>query len=110
MYALKFDPQYENKPANGSNSSDDERSQNKKIKSSPEDKKIVNFDNEDQRDNALYSSPGEASNHGDSMASLSFANARSQPPDSENEAVRSLSLYLNINSLNDPSSLNQRIN
>lgn len=110
MYALKLDPQGEGieapdkpvdpEPTNASISSDPQQLQNKKIKLSSEDTKIVNLEksNEDRRENAPLSSTSTASSPGE-VDSLNCANRGPEHLDAENEAVRSICLPLKIISL-----------
>lgn len=98
MYVLKLDPQGEGidtsdnsldpKPTDGSISTDPQKLQNKKIKLSSEDRKIVNREsNEDRRENAPPSSTTMARSLGE-VGSLNYADKKPQHPDAQNEAVR----------------------
>lgn len=104
MYVLKLDPQDEvipdksvdPEPTDRSISSDPQRLQSKKMKSSSEDTQILNLDsNEDRGENAPVPSTSTASSPGE-VDSLSYANTRLQHLDAENEAVRSIWLRLKI--------------
>ena len=104
MYELKLDPQGEDipdkslnpEPTNGSISRDAQQIQSKKIKLSSEDTKVVTHESsEDRRENTPFSSTSTASSPGE-VDSLSYANTRPQNLDSENEAVRSISLQFKI--------------
>lgn len=106
LYVLKLDPQGEGineldtsldpEPIDGSLSSEPQQLQNKKIKSSSEDAESVNLkSNEDRRENAPLSLANTASSYGE-VEHLNCVDSRPQHLDSENAAVRSLSLQLKI--------------
>ncbi|XP_057448411.1 DNA polymerase lambda isoform X2 [Lotus japonicus] len=94
MYVLKLDTQdqvipdksVDPEPTDRSISSDPQRLQSKKMKSSSEDTQILNLDsNEDRGENAPVPSTSTASSPGE-VDSLSYANTRLQHLDAENEA------------------------
>ncbi|KAK7309517.1 hypothetical protein RJT34_06315 [Clitoria ternatea] len=93
MYVLKLDLQGEHMPDKSSGpeltspgiTSDSSQLQNKKIKSSSEDKVVNPVSNEGRRETALSSSTSTISSHGE-IDSLSCGNIRPQHLDAENEA------------------------
>lgn len=102
LYVLKLDPQDESinepdksldpEPTDANVSSEPQKLNNKKIKSSSDDTKIVNLEtNENRRENAPLSSTSMASRDGE-VENLNYADRRPQHRDAENEAVRSISL------------------
>lgn len=104
LYVLNLDPQGEGineldksldpKSTDGSISSEPQKLQNKKIKSSSKDTEIVNLDsNKDRKENAPLSSTSTTSSHSE-IENLNNADRRPQHLDAENEAVRSTSIQL----------------
>ncbi|KAI5437174.1 DNA polymerase lambda isoform X2 [Lathyrus oleraceus] len=96
LYVLNLDPQGEGineldksldpKSTDGSISSEPQKLQNKKIKSSSKDTEIVNLDsNKDRKENAPLSSTSTTSSHSE-IENLNNADRRPQHLDAENEA------------------------
>ncbi|XP_004516776.1 DNA polymerase lambda isoform X1 [Cicer arietinum] len=96
LYVLKLDPQDESinepdksldpEPTDANVSSELQKLNNKKIKSSSDDTKIVNLEtNENRRENAPLSSTSIASTDGE-VENLNYADRRPQHRDAENEA------------------------
>ncbi|CAI8587675.1 unnamed protein product [Vicia faba] len=89
LYVLNLDPQGEG-INDGSISSEPQKLQNKKIKSSSEDTEIVNLEsNKDKKENAPLSSTSTTNSHSEND-SLNSAERRPQHHDAENEAQSSL--------------------
>lgn len=90
LYNLKVDREGDNNPdkslvpkeANVNNSSDEEPSPGKKIRSSPEDSKNIK---EDGKNNALYEAPSTPRSSDDSPRTLSPVNTSPHTPDSFNK-------------------------
>ncbi|XP_073221618.1 DNA polymerase lambda isoform X2 [Cicer arietinum] len=97
LYVLKLDPQDESinepdksldpEPTDANVSSELQKLNNKKIKSSSDDTKIVNLEtNENRRENAPLSSTSIASTDGE-VENLNYADRRPQHRDAENEST-----------------------
>ncbi|KAI5437175.1 hypothetical protein KIW84_023335 [Lathyrus oleraceus] len=100
LYVLNLDPQGEGineldksldpKSTDGSISSEPQKLQNKKIKSSSKDTEIVNLDsNKDRKENAPLSSTSTTSSHSE-IENLNNADRRPQHLDAENEAIQEI--------------------